>query len=74
MIVDIKELFDAPGTIIPLEGEINLSGVDIWGEKIFSSPVQISGVFQNRSGIVKRYLQSNLRKQSRRYASYTSRK
>ncbi len=52
MIVDIKELFDAPGTIIPLEGEINLSGVDIWGEKIFSSPVQISGVFQNRSGIV----------------------
>ena len=52
MIVDIKELFDAPGTSIPLEGEIDLSQVDIWGEKVFSSPVQISGVFQNRSGIV----------------------
>ncbi len=52
MIVDIKELFDAPGTSIPLEGEVDLSGVDIWGEKIFSSPVQISGIFQNRSGIV----------------------
>ena len=52
MIVDIKELFDAPGTSIPLEGEIDLSQVEIWGENIFSSPVQISGIFQNRSGIV----------------------
>ena len=38
MIVDIKELFDAPGTSIPLEGEIDLSQVEIWGENIFSSP------------------------------------
>ena len=52
MIVDIKELFDAPGTSIPLEGEIDLSQVEIWGENVFSSPVQISGIFQNRSGIV----------------------
>ena len=52
MIVDIKELFDAPGTEIPLSGEIDLSGIDIWGEKVFPSPVQISGVFKNRSGIV----------------------
>ncbi len=52
MIVDIKELFDAPGTELPLLGEIDLSGVDIWGQKIFCSPVQISGRFQNRAGIV----------------------
>lgn len=52
MMIDIKELFDAPGTELPLSGEINLSEVDIWGQKIFCSPVQISGLFQNRSGIV----------------------
>ena len=52
MIIDIKELFDAPGTEISLSGEINLSEIDIWGEKVFPFPVQISGVFKNRSGIV----------------------
>ena len=52
MMIDIKELFDAPGTELPLSGEIDLSEVDIWGQKIFCSPVQISGLFQNRSGIV----------------------
>ena len=51
MIVDIKELFDAPGTSIPLEGEIDLSQVEIWGENIFSSPVQISGIFQKPVGL-----------------------
>ncbi len=52
MIIDIKELFDAPGTEIPLSAEIDLSNEDIWGQKIFCSPVHISGVFKNRSGIV----------------------
>lgn len=52
MIIDIKELFDAPGTEIPLSTEADLSEVDIWGQKIFRSPVRISGVFKNRSGLV----------------------
>ena len=52
MIIDIKELFDAPGTEIPLSAEIDLSEVDIWGQKVFRSPVRISGVFKNRSGLV----------------------
>ena len=52
MIIDIKELFDAPGTEIPLSGEVDLSEVDIWGQKVFRSPVRISGVFKNRSGLV----------------------
>lgn len=52
MIIDIKELFDAPGTEIPLSGEVDLSEVDIWGQKIFSSPVRLNGVFKNRSGII----------------------
>ncbi len=52
MIIDIKELFDAPGTEILLDGDIDLSEVDIWGQKIFSSPVQLNGVFKNRSGII----------------------
>ena len=52
MIIDIKELFDAPGTEIPLSAEVDLSETDIWGQKIFCSPVRISGVFKNRSGLV----------------------
>lgn len=52
MIIDIKELFDAPGTEIPLSTDIDLSKVDIWGQNIFCSPVRISGVFKNRSGLV----------------------
>lgn len=52
MIIDIKELFDAPGTEISLNGEVSLADVDIWGQKIFRSPVQVSGVFKNRSGII----------------------
>ena len=52
MIIDIKELFDAPGTEIPLSGEVDLSGVDIWWEKIFSSPARLNGVFKNRYGII----------------------
>ncbi|MBQ2898125.1 MAG: DUF177 domain-containing protein [Oscillospiraceae bacterium] len=52
MIIDIKELFDAPGTEIPLSIEVDLSETDIWGQKIFRSPVRISGVFKNRSGLV----------------------
>ncbi len=52
MIIDIKELFDAPGTEIPLSGEVDLSEVDIWGENIFKTPIKISGVFKNRSGII----------------------
>ena len=30
MIIDIKELFDAPGTEIPLSVEVDLSETDIW--------------------------------------------
>lgn len=52
MLIDIKELFDAPNTVIPVELEVDLSEVDIWGQKIFSSPVKIKGVFSNRSGLV----------------------
>lgn len=52
MIIDIKELFDAPGTEISLDTEVDLSEVDIWGQKLFRSPVRISGVFKNRSGLV----------------------
>lgn len=52
MLIDIKELFDAPSTEIPVDLNIDLSDIDIWGQKIFTSPVQIKGVFSNRSGLV----------------------
>lgn len=52
MIICIKELFEAPGIEIPLSEEVDLSGTEIWGQKIFTSPVRVEGVFKNRSGIV----------------------
>lgn len=52
MKLDIKELFDAPGTQISVSEDIDFSDVDIWGQKIYSSPVHIDGLFSNRSGMV----------------------
>jgi len=52
MIIELKDLFEAPGCSIPFSGEVDLSDVEIWGARPFRTPVNVSGVLQNRSGVV----------------------
>lgn len=52
MIIELKDIFDAPGCSIPFDGEVSLSDVEVWGAKPFRTPVHVSGVLQNRSGVV----------------------
>lgn len=52
MLIDIKNLFEAPDLTVPVEGEISLSDVEIWGQNVFGAPVRISGSLRNRAGIV----------------------
>jgi hypothetical protein len=52
MLIDIKNLFEAPDLTIPVEGEIDLANVEIWGQRVFGAPVRINGLLRNRAGIV----------------------
>ena len=52
MIIELKDLFDAPGASIPFNGEVDLSNVEVWGARPFTAPVRVSGLLRNRSGVV----------------------
>ena len=52
MKVDLSKLFDNPGESKAFDAELDLSGVKRWGEQLFSEPVKVHGVAENRSGIV----------------------
>lgn len=52
MIVELKDLFEAPGCSIPFTGVVDISDVKVWGAKLFPEPIKVTGELKNRSGIV----------------------
>ena len=52
MLVDLSRLFDNEGERQAFAGELDLRDVKRWGEQLFSKPVKIDGVAENRCGIV----------------------
>lgn len=52
MKVDLSRLFDNVGETQDFSGVLDLSDVKRWGSGLFSGPVKVSGMAQNRSGIV----------------------
>ena len=52
MQLDLKKLFDAEEQVLPFSMELDLSGVEQWGDRPFKTPIAIKGEVQNRAGIV----------------------
>ena len=52
MQMDLKRVFDIPGESVAFSHELDLRDVEQWGRKPFASPVHVTGVVQNRAGIV----------------------
>ena len=52
MQLDLKKLFDAEEQVLPFSMELDLSGVEQWGDRPFKTSIAIKGEVQNRAGIV----------------------
>lgn len=52
MRLDLKKLFDGAQQTLPFTHELDLGGIELWGEKPFGSPVRLQGRVENRAGIV----------------------
>lgn len=52
MKLDLKDIIYTPGATLPFEDEMDLSGLDFYGEHIFAEPVKIRGVVRNRAELL----------------------
>ena len=52
MKIQLKRVFENPGEVLPLEFQLDLSGVKRGGSHPIPSPVRISGKVENRAGVV----------------------
>lgn len=52
MLIELKNLFENEGTLIPLECNVDFSDIVEHGEHPFKTPVKVSGEFKNRIGMV----------------------
>ena len=43
MQLDLKKLFDAEEQVLPFSMELDLSGVEQWGDRPFKTPIAIKG-------------------------------
>ena len=50
MRLDLRPIIHAPGASLPFRFELDLSGLDFYGEKPFAHPIQISGTVRNAAG------------------------
>ena len=47
MRLDLRSIIHVPGVSLPFQFELDLSGLDFYGEKPFAHPVRISGTVRN---------------------------
>lgn len=52
MRIDLKQLFDIPGERYPIQVQVNMTDIALWGRKPFSRPVQVEGEIVNTAGVV----------------------
>lgn len=52
MFIELKNVFENEGTSLPLSALIDLSDVEQRGQKLFVTPVSVTGEFQNKLGVV----------------------
>lgn len=52
MFIDLQQLFDIENERVVVDYSLNLSDIELWGQCPFGSPVHITGVVENRAGIV----------------------
>ena len=52
MRIDLKQLFDIPGERYPIQAQVDMTAVSLWGRKPFSRPIQVEGEIVNTAGAV----------------------
>ena len=52
MRIDLKQLFDIPGERYPIQAQVDMTDISLWGRKPFSRPVQVEGEIVNTAGAV----------------------
>ncbi len=52
MFIDLQQLFDIENERVEINYDLDFSGIELWGQCPFGSPVHITGVVENRAGIV----------------------
>ena len=50
MRLDLRPILRTPGASLPFQFELDLSGLDFYGEKPFAHPVRVSGTVRNMAG------------------------
>ena len=50
MRLDLRPILRTPGASLPFRFELDLSGLDFYGEKPFAHPVRVSGTVRNMAG------------------------
>ena len=50
MRLDLRPILRTPGASLPFRFELDLSGLDFYGERPFAHPVRVSGTVRNRAG------------------------
>ena len=52
MFIDVKQLFEVEGQVIPFTHDLDMSAIELWGTAPFDRPIHLSGKLYNRAGIV----------------------
>lgn len=52
MILDLKQVFEIPGEILPIETSLDFSDCELSGTHPFTSPAVVSGRIENEAGVV----------------------
>ncbi len=52
MRLELKDIIYVPGAVLPFCYELDLSGLDFYGERPLPEPVKIEGVVRNRAGLL----------------------
>ena len=52
MIIELESIFNTEGMKVPFEYELSLSSIDVAGYSPVTEPVRVSGLVENKAGIV----------------------
>ena len=48
MFIDMKQLFEVEGQVIPFTHDLDMSAIELWGTAPFDRPIRLSGRLYNR--------------------------
>lgn len=52
MFIDVKQLFEVEGLVIPFTHDLDMSSIELWGTMPFDRPIHLSGKAFRHAGIV----------------------